>query len=223
MAPVRLPAPRPVLWPLRPVESASVTDELVKGGRRIITIRHADLEGVTPEMLAWWYGHVSGDMQYAGSTWPRYLVWHPLDHISYEVLRASVDGSVEAGSHIHIREAFQRDPRNLLDIEVEVERKEADTAVIAKHIAGGRIMRLINEFRATGTGAAYVSRMEIGASGVAASLGLNAVIRRRILGGTKAHAWARHHVEEIGNLVHFLPGLWAAESGLARGSSSVNR
>jgi hypothetical protein len=76
MAPVRLPAPRPVLWPLRPLESASVTDELA---------------------------------------------------------------------------------RNLVDIEVEVERKEADTAVIAKHIAGGR--RLINEFKATRTEAAYVTRV----------------------------------------------------------------
>jgi hypothetical protein len=27
--------------------------------------------------------------------------------------------------------------------------------------------------------------------------------------------WPRHHVEEVGNLVHFLPGLWAGRTGVA--------
>jgi len=39
--------------------------------------------------------------------------------------------------------------------------------------------------------------------------------RRRFLAGAKAGAWARHHVEEVGNLVHFLPGLWAGQTGVA--------
>ena len=210
-----LPAPRPVLWPLRPIESADVRDELVGRGRRIITVRHAELVGVTPEMLVWWYGHISGDMPYAGSIWPRYLVWHPLDHISYQVLRSGPNGSIGPGSRIHLREAFQRDRRNLLDIVVEVEGFSADAAVIHKEVGGTRIMRLHNEFRAVPRGTAYVTRMEIGAGGLAGALGLNAIVRRRILGGAKARAWAQHHVEEIGNLPHFLPGLWAAEMGSA--------
>ena len=36
-------------------------------------------------MLSWWYRHVPGTMQYADGTYSRYLVWHPLDHISYEI------------------------------------------------------------------------------------------------------------------------------------------
>jgi hypothetical protein len=214
-----LPAPRPVLWPLRPVASADVTDEIARDGRRIITVRHAELEGVTPEMVFWWYGHITGDMRYAGAIWPRYLVWHPLDHIAFQVVRAGPDGRIGPGARMHILEAFQRDPRNLLDITVEAERFEANTAVMHKQVAGTRIMRLTNEFRAAPRGTMYVTRMEIGASGLAAALGMNAVVRRGILGGAKAHAWARHHVEEIGNLTHFLPELWASETGLARASS----
>ena len=44
-------------------------------------ITHAELKGVTPETLAWWYRHVIGEVEYAGRQWPRYLVWHPLDHM----------------------------------------------------------------------------------------------------------------------------------------------
>jgi DAPG hydrolase PhiG domain len=80
----RLPARRPVLWPLRPQDSARVSRS-DDGGRRVVTIEHAALTGVTAEMLTWWYGHVPGTMPYADGMYPRYLVWHPLDHISYEV------------------------------------------------------------------------------------------------------------------------------------------
>jgi len=57
--------------------------------------------------------------------------------------------------------------------------------------------------------------MELGTASVAGRLGLNRLIRRRFLAGAKARAWARHHVEEVGNLVHFLPGLWAGQTGVA--------
>lgn len=66
-----IPPPRPVLWPLRPVQSARTrVGEL--DGRTVVTIEHAPLPGVTAEMLTWWYGHVPGTMEYAGATYPRY-------------------------------------------------------------------------------------------------------------------------------------------------------
>jgi DAPG hydrolase-like protein len=71
-----------MLWPLRDVRTADVSITELSDGRRQIIIDHAEMNGVTPAMLAWWYGHVVGDMEYAGRTYPRYLVWHPLDHIS---------------------------------------------------------------------------------------------------------------------------------------------
>jgi DAPG hydrolase PhiG domain len=207
-----LPPPRPVLWPLRPIESAQVADEVLGDGRRRITIRHAVLEGVTPEMLAWWYGHVDGLMVYAGATLPRYLVWHPLDHISYEVLRPGLDGMVGIGSRIRVREAFQRDPRNLLDVTIDVERIDPDAAVVRRMVAGRPILRLVNAFEAVDRGTRYVSRMEIGTDMPVGRLGMNAIVRGRILPGRKGQAWARHHVEEIGNLEHFLPALFEAET-----------
>jgi hypothetical protein len=120
-----LPPPRPALWPLRPVASADVTDELLPDGRRRITVRHAELPGVTPEMLDWWYGHVDGP--------------------------------------------------------VEVEHRDADAAIIAKRVAGGAVLRLVNEFSATRRGTAYRSRMELGTASIAGRLGLNRLVRRQIL------------------------------------------
>jgi hypothetical protein len=208
---IELPAPRPVLWPLRPIETAEVADYLLEDGRRRITIRHAELAGVTPRMLAWWFGHVSGEMEYAGDRWPRYLVWHPLDHIAYEVLRPAPGGLVGPGSRIRVREAFQRRPDYLLDLTLTVERLDDRAAVIARRVLGASAVRLANEFRATPRGTLYLSRMVIGSPSRVGRLGLNRLLRARVLPGEQGLAWARHHIEEIGYLEHFLPALYAAE------------
>jgi hypothetical protein len=101
------PKARPLLWPLRPVSSAGIEDCRLDDGRRQVVIHHQKPSGVTPRMLDWWYGHVDGLMEYAGKNYPRYLVWHPLDHISYQVKYPQADGSVGPGSHRRITEAFQ--------------------------------------------------------------------------------------------------------------------
>jgi hypothetical protein len=215
-----LPPARPVLWSLRPMASADVTDEVLGTGQRRITIRHAPLHGVTPEMLSWWYGgNIVGTMSYGGQRWPRYLVWHPLDHISYEILGAQDGGPVGPGTRIRVREAFQRDPRNILDVTVEVVKLDDTRAIIARRVPGGHVLRLTNEFAPVAQGTVYMSQMEIGAPSLLGRLGLNHLIRRRILPGSGALAWARHHIEEIGNLENFLPRLWEADGGLrtARG------
>jgi hypothetical protein len=208
-----LPEARPVLWPLRLVSSAKIEDRRLDDGRRQIVIRHQELSGVTPTMLDWWYGHVDGPMEYAGRSYPRYLVWHPLDHISYHVTHRQPDGSVGAGSRLRIVEAFQRRSDRVLRIDVEVRRRDAHAAVIGKTVCGLDILELVNSFTATESGTAYVSVMTIGTSAWPGRLGANALITARILAGDLAMHWARHHVEEIGNLESFLPALFARETG----------
>ena len=132
----QLPPPRPQLWPLRAAETASTTFETCPDGCRRILIKHAILKHVTPEMLAWWYRHVSGDMAYAGSRLPRYLVWHPLDHISCRIVKPAGATTAGAGTRVHIREAFQRDPQKLLDVRVTVEQIDTDAAIIGNRIVG---------------------------------------------------------------------------------------
>ncbi|MEV6272702.1 hypothetical protein AB0L64_36420 [Kribbella sp. NPDC051936] len=201
---MELPAPRPVLWPLRPLESAAVSTSSDES-RTLVTITHSPLEQVTPEMLAWWYTHVQGDMRYAGTTWPRYLVWHPLDHISYE---ATTPGRIEPGARLHIKEALGRDPAMLLDLEVMVETVDSQCAVISKRMLGSSMVRLENEFTRTSSGCRYTTHLTIGDTTPLARLFLNRTAHKRAFPGPKLSAWIRHHVEEIGNLENFLPDLY---------------
>lgn len=175
-------------------------------GQTVVTIRHAPLEQVTPEMLAWWYGHVPGTMQYAGQTYPRYLVWHPLDHISYEV--TGPDTVVEPGSQLHIVEALGRDPGQLIDLKVMVETVDNQAAIISKRVLGTSIVRLENEFTAYHGGTRYTTRLTLGESTTLGALFLNRVAHTRAFPAPKLAAWTRHHVEEIGNLENFLPDLF---------------
>jgi hypothetical protein len=210
---IEIPPPRPVVWPLRPVESAQVETRRLQG-RVTVTITHAPLRGVNPEMLAWWYGHVPGTMEYAGSTYPRYLVWHPLDHISYEVVGGRRgDGAVGPGTRLHIVEALGRDPNKILDLHVTVEELGTDRAVIARRVLGSAVVRLGNEFTADRVGAGYRTTMSLGEDTLLGRLLLNRVARTRALPPAKLRSWVRHHVEEIGNLENFLPALQARETG----------
>jgi len=97
MRSVVMPPARPVQWRLRPKESARITVRTPGSGELQVTIEHAPLGGVTPEMLAWWYGNVMGTMPYVDAMYPRYLVWHPFDHISCEVVKPPANGRVAPG------------------------------------------------------------------------------------------------------------------------------
>lgn len=112
-------------------------------------------------MLRWWYGNVPGTMTYAGETCPRYLVWHPLDHISYQVVghpgTVADDGSdpVRTGSKLWIREALHRNSDQLIDIRVIFEELAPNRAVIGKRLLGTTIVRLENDFTDGPAGATY--------------------------------------------------------------------
>jgi hypothetical protein len=209
-----LPAPRPVLWPLRKQESATVTRERDRH-RAIVRIEHAPLAGVSADMLRWWYGNVPGTMSYAGGTYPRYLVWHPLDHISYAVVhqRSAADpvtgDPVRAGSTLRIREALHRDPEQVIDITVTVEELGPHRAVIVKRLLGTTIVRLENDFTDAPAGAAYRTTLTVGDTTALARLALNRVAHRRAFPEQRIQPWITHHIEEIGNLEHFLPALYA--------------
>jgi hypothetical protein len=151
-------------------------------------------------------------MPYAGSTYPRYLVWHPLDHIDYVVTANGTSGGVGTGARLHITEALQRNLKNLLDIHVSVVEMHDGCAVIAKTMMRTSIIRLANEFTASPAGASYVTTMTIGDDTMLGHVALNQVAGRKAFPPQRIHPWMRHHVEEIGNLENFLPDLFRIRS-----------
>lgn len=202
---MELPAPRPVLWPLRPLESAAVSTSS-DNSRTIVTITHSPLDLVTPEMLAWWYGHIPGTMQYAGKTYPRHLVWHPLDHISYQL--TSPGDVVGPGSRLHLTEALGRDPAKVMDLHMTVELVDNQAVIMTKRMLGSSMVRLENEFTPASGGCRYTTRLTVGDTTPLATLFLNRMAHDRAFPAPKLAAWIRHHVEEIGNLENFLPDLF---------------
>jgi hypothetical protein len=180
-----------------------------------MTIRHTELKDVTPEMLAWWYGHVEGTMSYAGQIMPRYMVWHPLDHIFYKVVKRGPGGDIGPGTRIHLREAFQREPANVLDVTVEVVKIDAREAVIHNTVLGLEALRLVNRFNRSDRGALYTTELTIGTDRWPGRLGFNRIMRALVMPGGKIEAWALHHVQEIGNLENFLPDLYRANNPAA--------
>jgi hypothetical protein len=111
-----------------------------------------------PDMLAWWYGHVSGAMHYAGQLLPRYLVLHPLDLLSYEVTRSAGD-AIGAGTGVAFRRGTSTESDHLVDVTVTVEEVSDQRAVISRTIFGGRMVRLDNVFEPAADGVLSVSRM----------------------------------------------------------------
>jgi hypothetical protein len=111
-----LPPPRNLPWPLKPLQSAKTSLNYDAFGRMVMHIRHDLLKGISPNMVAWWFGNIAGDIEIEGARLNRYLAWHPLDHILWHLAQPGPDGCASVGAKFRIVEAFNRDPNFYIDI-----------------------------------------------------------------------------------------------------------
>jgi hypothetical protein len=217
--------PRP--WPgaLKPLSSAATSMTTLADGRLDLAIKHGELKGVTVEMLRWWYGHLDGSIEHMGRTYPRYLVWHPRDHIHYKDLSRLPDGSAGTGTRRQIVEAFLGEPRYLVNIIDRVAHlDEAGLLLVTEQVGlnigplgsllipiGGEVSTLEHRFFRTAGGSRIESRLLVGSDTPFGRLFLNRYARPRfILPDDMGRAWLQHNVEEVGAMELFLPALYAA-------------
>jgi hypothetical protein len=198
----------PVLFPMRAVDPDRVSIQTFKHQRVRMTIDHEPLEGVTPEMLLWWFRHIGGTMPYAGGTYDRYLVWHPLDHLSWRLARPAPGGGAAEGARFAIAEQFQQDPRLRIDTVDRVEKLDRTGIRLALRVAGVQVFQLEHTWSAGRGRTHYVSVFDLGLRSVFGAP-LNGYLRSRVFRPEMDAAWIRHNVEEVGRLEHFLPGLYA--------------
>ena len=99
---------------LRPTQSAEVTVRRLDDGRLEQRVVHATMPGVTRTMLRWWMDHVGDTVDWHGKRVLAYRLWHPLDHIHFEIRRE------RDRLRLHIAEAFQAQPRYLLNYVFDV-------------------------------------------------------------------------------------------------------
>ena len=206
---IAIPPPRPIPWTMKHVDSAETEMRFLPDGRLHLHIRHEVLHGVTPAMLVWWFQHLEGTMELEGRTWPRYHVWHPVDHIAVRYALRLRDGSVGPGAKIHIREAFAGNRDWLVDIVTTIERLDEGGFVHAPRIGGVRMASLEYAFTTVPGGTLYENSITFGPESPLARALVNRLVRPRVFPDDKARAWLRHNVEEVGNFEFFLPDLYA--------------
>lgn len=205
-----LPQPLPIEWPMKSWQDAEL-ELRYERAHMIMTIEHELVRGVTPEMLDWWFRHIAGEMEIDGRSYSRYRVWHPLDHIDWQLIEGNPQ-RVGIGAKFRIIEAFDRNPAWLVD-SVETVTKLDETGIrLERHMLGSKVFSLEHWFEPATGGTRYRSRMELGADTAFGRLLFNRLIRPMVFGDLMGPAWLKHNVEEVGNFEHFLPRLYAAEA-----------
>ncbi|ORB68608.1 hypothetical protein [Mycolicibacterium tusciae] len=212
---------RPVLYPLRSVETATVQYSDHPHGRRRITIDHRPLTGVTPAMLLDWFTHLDGTISYGGVVIDRYLAWHPIDHINWELARRARGGGAAEGARFRMVEAFGGRPEYQIDEIARVEKLDQTGIRLVKRIAGIPVFQLEHTWSAGSDGAHYVTVMDLGVRS-ALLAAVNRVVRRHFP-EDKVDAWVRHNIEEVGQLEYLLPRLeTSGEAEPAQGAQGRN-
>ncbi|MDP1916695.1 MAG: hypothetical protein Q8L14_10635 [Myxococcales bacterium] len=189
--------PRPNPHPLRPLSSAQTWTETYRG-LKIWRIQHAVLAGVTPRELLEWFLHLDAPVTIEGRAFTNYLLWHPIDHIHWEVLRLAPDGSRRVGAKWRIVEKFGGH-LNVFDVTVL---KLDETGIVLDFRLGPfSAGRVEHRWRQLDGGTFYDTSLCLNPTGSPLiALGL----RLRYFDG---EAWLTHNVEEVGLLEHLIPRL----------------
>lgn len=195
---------------MKAVASARTTQALLASGQLELTIEHDAVRGVTPSMLCWWFENLGKDMSLGGQTYPRYLLWHPRDHIHWELAQRSADGGTGQGACFRIVEAFAANPAYYVDSTEYVEKLDETGISLVRRIAGVEVFRLEHRFGATPRGASYRSRMLVGVAAGAFRWPFNQLVRPCVFSDAMGTAWLTHNVEEVSMFEHILPPLYAA-------------
>jgi hypothetical protein len=199
---------------LKPVESAKTSLDYDGFGRMVMHIEHDLLKGLTPEMVAWWFGNIGGDMDVGGVRLNKYLVWHPLDHIHWQLTQPGADGRASVGARFRIVEAFARNPDFYIDVTEIVTRLDTTGITLVGYRLGLEISRLVHDFADMNGGTRYVSTLTIGTALPGVGAILNPFIHHMIFSEAMGRAWLRHNVEEVGLLEHIVPRIYSGSESL---------
>ncbi|WP_425258451.1 DAPG hydrolase family protein [Rubrivivax sp. RP6-9] len=194
---------------MKAVTSARTTQTKLATGQLELTIEHDTIRGVDPIMLRWWFENLGKDMVFAGQTYPRYLLWHPRDHIHWELAKPSPSGGSGQGAHFRIVEAFAANPSYYVDSTEYVEKLDEEGVSLTRRIAGHEVFRLEHHFGQTPRGASYRSRMVVGVDSGPLRGPFNHMVRPRVFPDAMGTAWLTHNVEEVSMFEHILPRLYA--------------
>ena len=206
-----LPEPLPLFWQFKPVSSASAGVETLNDGRKKYWVKHDVLKNITPQMLAWWFGHFGGsDVEIQGRRFPRYRVWHPLDHVYAHYVRRAPDGSGGPGAQIALCEYLGRNPSYKIEGVSTIEKLD-DTGFIHQVIKGGVVLaRMEHVFTKTEDGTRDDNCLIV--PGTPRLGPVARLVLPWLFPDGKGQAWLKHSIEEMGYLENFLLELYEREA-----------
>ncbi len=200
--------PIAVPWSMKTLASAQTTVEPLPDGRMRYAIVHDVLRGVTPAMLVWWLNHMDGTVAIGDQRVPRYRAWHPIDHVALTYVRPGRDGRrFSAGARVRIQELFGARPEFAIDVVSTIDFLDETGFSHGERVLGLTVGHLAYRFTPLAGGTRYEDSLTVG---IAGARRLNGVLVKRLFPEAKGRAWLRHNIEEVGNLEHFLPALYAA-------------
>lgn len=203
-----LPPKREFNWKMKTMDSARTEFVVDDDGVFRLKIEHNLLKNISPQMLHWWFEHIGGNMVYKGKEYPKYLVWHPYDHIHWALAKPSPKGKATQGSYFRIVEAFGGDMDCLVDSVEFVEKLDVTGIRLTRKIAGTEIFSLQHDFIPMPGGTQYVSHMVVGTDKPLMGAVFNNWVRPHLFNNEMGHAWLKHNIEEVGNFEFFLPELY---------------
>nr|WP_239591429.1 hypothetical protein [Mycolicibacterium tusciae] len=165
-------------------------------------------------MLLDWFTHLGETIVYGDEIIDRYLAWHPIDHIKWELARPAPGGGAAEGARFRMVEAFAGRPEYKIDEIARVEKLDETGIRLVKRIAGIPVFQLEHTWSAGSGGAHYVTVMDLGVQSAVLSVA-NKAVRRRFP-QDKVHAWVKHNIEEVGQLEYLLPQLTRNEEPATR-------
>ena len=201
--------PRHFPWPSADYTKASYSHEVLPDGRVRLSITHLPLEGITPEMLAWWYQVLPiSSVEVQGKTYPFYHLFHLTEHGKVWVTEPATDGSpgMDIGALVARQEWF-----GPFDSEGagRITEFSARGMTVRPEVAGLWLGEIRHIYEATPTGSRYRVESLIGVDWPLIAPAVNWLLRTTTFKEAMLREWERHQIEEVAMLRYFLRTLYA--------------
>ncbi len=204
----------------KPVSSAKWTDITVSPrGAITVQIEHDDLDGVTPEMLKWWFENLAGTstwngIDFTGPEILNYHLWHHRDHIAITPLSDGSDGTKNRGFRVgglsRIDEQFNDHHDRIHQV---MRTTRLDDSEFTFDILGPRGItagRITHRYAPVPGGVSFYAETVVDARVPVAGPLINWLYRPMVFSRATAERWIRHNIEETGRTRDVLPVLYAA-------------
>jgi hypothetical protein len=195
-------------WPVPDHRAAQVMHVVLPDGRIHLEIEHLPLEGITPQMLSWWYRVLPiSTVEIDGVDYTFYHLFHLTEHGRVWVEKPASDGVPGMGIGAVVARQEWFGPYDSQG-KARITQFSAAGMTARPLVAGLYLGEIRHSFEATPTGSRYRVESDIGVQWPLIGSLINALLRRSTFSEEMLVEWERHQVEEVSMLRYFLPDLY---------------